>query len=376
MGAHSDGLVSARADGWLVGGAAIALWFVITAQRLLHAPAVPGISGGLYWFFLTLTAAHFGVSYHLAYADRDAGVRRHPLALVAGPAVTAAAVVVAWVLPGAHGSRDVLGVLISTVFALTIWHYAKQAYGVARLGGALAGARVSRGQNLVLRYSLYPLWFLSLVELGTKGRGGSMFGYPVGIGLFPPWMTSLTRGLCVVALVAFAATIAMMSRQAGRLMPAAVWAPHVAGFLWIAFGPGYQSAAIVLASLHALQYLACVHRAERTWAVARSQPQANLWLLCVFGAAAAGGLFLTNWLAPALAATVGGGSTTGTFGAGLFVVLNLHHYAMDAVMWRSSGTHVKRMVRPSGATFAAPRADLGVGWPHDRSPALVSGPAA
>ncbi|MDQ6784969.1 MAG: hypothetical protein M3063_16345 [Actinomycetota bacterium] len=357
MGEHGkgpEGLVSARADGWLVGGVAIALWLLIVAQHLLHAPAVPGISGGLYWFFLALSAAHFGASYHLAYTDHDAGVRRHPVALVVVPTVCAAAVLAAWFLPGAHTSAYVMRVLISTVFALTIWHYAKQAYGVARLSAGLAGARITRKQNLVFRYSLYPLWALSVVQLFTKGSGGSMFGYPVGVGLLPPWVTSLTRAVCVGAVLAFAATIAVMSREAGRLMPTAVWAPHVAGFLWIGFAPNYQSTALVLASLHGLQYLACVHRAERTWAAARSQPQPNLWLLCVFGTAAAGGLFVTNWMAPFLAATVGGTLTTATFGAGLFVVLNLHHYAIDAVMWRSSGTHVRRMVQSARAPTSAP----------------------
>lgn len=348
-----EGLVSTRLDGWLVGGAAIALWSLVTTQHLLHARPVPGIGGGVYWLFLGLSAAHFGVSYHLAYTDDEGGVSRHPWTLVALPAVVVGVVLAVWFLPGVPASVGVLRILLSLVFALTIWHYVKQAYGVARLVASLAGVRVTRGQNLVLRYSLYPLWFLSLIELVTKGLGGTMFGYPVGVGLLATWVPTLARAACAVAFVVFAAAVIVMGRQAGRRMPTALWAPHVAGFMWIGFGPGYQSAAIVLASLHALQYLACVNRAERTWAIARSQPQPTLWLLCVFAAAAAGGLFVTNWLAPVLAATVGGGQPTATFAAGLFIMLNLHHYAMDAVMWRSTGSHVKRMLRQRHVQAAA-----------------------
>jgi len=357
--AAAEGLVSTRADGWLVGGAAIGLWVLVTAQRLVHAPVVPGINGWLSWFFLTLSAAHFGVSYHLAYSDEDGGVRRHPLALVAVPGVVGLAVMGAWVLPGAQGSFEPLRLLVSVVFALTIWHYVKQAYGVCRLALALAGIRVGRSQNLVLRYSLYPIWLLSLVQLSTRGQGGTMFGFPVGVGLLPSWAGTVARASCALALVVFAATILVMGARAGRRVPASAWAPHVAGFLWIPFAPSYQSAALVLASLHAMQYLACVNRAERTWATERSQPQPTLWLVCVLGAAAAGGLFVTTWLAPVLAATVGGGRPTATFAAGLFVVFNLHHYAMDAVMWRSSGSHVRRMVRTAGPS--GPPAHTGLG---------------
>ena len=346
-----DALVSARADGWLVGGAAIAIWLLIAVQRLLHGSAIPGISGAVYWFFVILTAAHFGMSYHLAYADKDHPTSRHPVAFVVVPIAATAAVLVLWLRPGALGPSGAMRVLISVVFALTIWHYAKQAYGVARVGLALAKVPVSRRQNVVLRYSLYPLWLLSLVEMSSKQNGGSIFGYAVGVRVLPPWMTPLVRGSCLVALVAFVATVVGLSRQADRRLPAAVWAPHIAGFVWIAFAPSYQSAAVVLATSHALQYLACTYRAERTWAAARSQPQPVLWLVCVFGAAAAAGLFVSNWLAPLLAVTVGGPTAAG-FAAGLFVVLNLHHYAMDAVMWRSTGSHVKRMVRSAGTTRA------------------------
>jgi hypothetical protein len=296
----------------------------------------PGTGTLLGWVLLAAVAAHFGVSYHLAYADRAAGPARHPWALVIVPAAATAAVVVAW---SWHVS---FRALVTLVFVLTIWHYVKQAYGVARLGAALDGVRIGAGTNMVLRYSLYPLWLLSLVRLTTSGHNGYMFGYRVGADILPGWTLRLAELLCAAGLVTLAVAVGSLCRQSGRVVSGTVWAPHLAGFAWIAFAPSYQSAAAVLAATHGVQYLACAHRAERTWASERAQEQPALWMVSILAASAVGGLFATSWLAPLVAHF--SGTTTSAVAVGLFVVLNLHHYAIDAVMWRSAGTHVRRMV--------------------------------
>ena len=135
-----------------------------------------------------------------------------------------------------------------------------------------------------------------------------------------------------------------------RRLPAAVWCPGAAAFLWAGWPPSYTSTALVLAATHAIQYLACVYRAERTWGQVRDQVQPGLWLLSVFGAATVAGLFATTWMAPLVSAAAGVPVLPLT--ATLFVALNLHHYAIDAVIWRSKGDHVRRIVSVRSAPVA------------------------
>jgi hypothetical protein len=81
------------------------------------------------------------------------------------------------------------------------------------------------------------------------------------------------------------------------------------------------------------------------WARERREPRPVAFWVAVFGAAAVGGLFLARWLPRALDRTVAPDSFPLLFTATLFVVLNLHHYAMDAVIWRTRDGHVRRMTQ-------------------------------
>ena len=345
MPTRHEALVSRQVDGWLVGGAAVALWLALEAHRIAHSPAIPAVTGSLTWALLTVTAAHFGISYHLAYADGGPAARRHRLALHVVPVAIGALVLTAWVLGRGAVVAVTMGVMLTVVFTLTVWHYAKQAFGVAVLGATLSGFAIRPASRRLLRYGLHPLWALSLVGLFTRGQDATMFGFRVGLGLLPPVADRVARAAFLISLAVLVVAFVWISVRARRRVPSVVWTPYVAGAVWIGFSPNYASAALVLTAAHGLQYLACVFRAERTWAGSRSQEAPNLWLLCIFAAAATGGLFATNWLAPLLSSATAGARSTSLFAAGLFAFLNLHHYAMDAVMWRSDGAHVLRMLR-------------------------------
>jgi hypothetical protein len=123
-----------------------------------------------------------------------------------------------------------------------------------------------------------------------------------------------------------------------------MWTPIVAGLLWLTWTPDHVSGILVLGALHAIQYLVCAHRAELAWAVERGEPRVNWWA-SVFGAGLATGMLLSYWL-PMWLGSATGATSLGLFPAALlFVFFNLHHYAVDAAIWRSGGDHIRRIVR-------------------------------
>jgi hypothetical protein len=130
--------------------------------------------------------------------------------------------------------------------------------------------------------------------------------------------------------------------------------------LWVAFAPSFESLVVVLAAIHAVQYLACARSAEAAWAEQRRQPQPLLWLVCVFGASSAAGLFLSSWSAPLIAFLAGQRDMPAIYPAGMFLLLNLHHYAIDAAIWRTRGSHVQRITaraRPLATVTAGGQAE-------------------
>ena len=328
--------------GWL----AVAVWLVVYAvHRFGLSISLPGVTV-VYWTGAVLTAAHFGLSYHLAYRTGADAVRQRPYALLVAPVVLAGVLALLTLVSLAGGARDTLhmtSTLITSVYLLTTWHYIKQAYGVARVGAAYAGLRFTQREADVLRYALYPLWFLGASQVLVHGGVYRLAGFPVGFALLPHQALPVLRMLAVIAFVPIAAVLTSAASRAHRLPPSAVLAPYVAAFLWLGVPTNTVLTVLLLAPFHALQYLAIGHRAE----LAIAEPgQANLrWWLNIFVGAACGGLLLSRWAPNLLDRHLHHSGGPLLFAAAFFVFLNLHHYVIDAVIWRSSGDLIKAMGR-------------------------------
>lgn len=75
------------------------------------------------------------------------------------------------------------------------------------------------------------------------------------------------------------------------------------------------------------------------------------WWLNIFVGATCGGLLLSRWAPQFLDSWLASGRGT-LFAAAFFVFLNLHHYLIDASIWRSKGDLIKALGRPQRASAA------------------------
>lgn len=343
-------------------------WLLVGPYGTTFGPITGVVSGA----FIAAAAMHFGASYHLAYGDGMVALRRHPVALVAVPAVilSLSIAVVVGASSRAPWAEPLLRAMLTTVFTFTGWHYIKQAFGVGMLAARSGGMKPTRSEALFLRYALYPIWLYDVLEVWERGRNATYQRYDVVVGIVPaaaaPWIRGAAFGLLLAAL-GLMVRVGLRSR---RVPPLGLWGAYLTAGLWFLLPPTYVSGVVVLAGIHAVQYLACAHRAEVDLAVERREAHLLHRWLCVFGGAAAGGLLLTNWLPDVATSSFATPGLPGTIPALIFIGFNLHHYAVDAVIWRSGGDHVVRMSRgpqPVDAVPAAP-ASTTVGLP---SPALV-----
>lgn len=341
-------LVGPRLDGWLLGGAGIVAWVLMTQPFGFDLWSLPTLGGPVLWGMLALIGTHFGISYHLAYGQGREQVRARAGYLVAVPVVLglAAIVVCAAAIVGSDvTAQTLMRVLLVAVFTLTGWHYVKQVYGITRLTAAMHGLPIDRTSAKVLRYGLYPVWFLDASAVWIVGSRPTEYGFEAGANVLPRiTMGFITVGLAM-SIVALVVTFARLTVVWRRLPPASMWTPVAAGVLWLTWSPDHVSAIVMVGTLHAVQYLVCAHRAELALAADRGESATVNWWACVFGAGLATGMLLSYWMPMWLGAATGS-TALGLFPAALlFAFFNLHHYAVDAAIWRSgSGGHVPRIL--------------------------------
>ena len=348
-------LVGRTLDGWLVGWLAVLVWIVAAFASRTGLALGPELTLGVYWIGAVVTAAHFGLSYHLAYSGGAPSLRARPVALVIGPAVLTVVlgtVVVLALHQGSDSVDDVATALITSVYLTTTWHYIKQVYGVGRVGAAFAGVPLDTWDTRILRFGLYPLWFLGAAQVLVRGGAYNLGGFRVGFQVLPYGTLAALRVLVIVSVVPVAAVFVRIALRRRAMPPGVLLAPYVATFLWLGFPANPALTLLLLAPFHALQYLAVGHRAELAIAGERRGGHGVLWWLNIVAGATCGGLLLGRWLPNLLDARFP--SDRLLFAAAFFVFLNLHHYLIDASIWRSKGELVRAMGRSRAAAPATP----------------------
>jgi hypothetical protein len=364
-------LVSRRVDSWLVGWLAVAVWVGALTVRWAHVSVGVDLTAQVYWIGAAVTAAHFGLSYHLAYGLGGESVRARRTALVVVPIVLAAVLVsvgVASLSAGVLTTRHVVTWSITSVYVLTTWHYVKQVYGIGRVAAAFSGVKLGKREVDVLRYGLYPLAWYGGVTVLVRGVNFSLAGYRVGIGVLPREVGSVLRVLAFCGAAAIAVVFVRIRRRGP--LPSMMLAAYLASLLWLAVPVSALLTVLLLAPMHAIQYLAIGHRAEVAVARSRGEEVSTSWWLNIFVAATCAGLLLSRWIPNLLDRWIGTPNQPLLFAALFFVGLNLHHYLIDATIWRSSGELVRAVARRPGSAPAQPAI------PVSASPAGTLAPAA
>jgi hypothetical protein len=348
-GAEALGPSAARARPFaeflLVGGFTLVLFpLAWLAERGLGLDAAELAVG-----FATFHAAHlvndphFSVTYLLFYRNararlfgRDLEPRQRLRYVFAG--VVAPVVLSAWMLFAvAHGSSRALGALLELMFALVGWHYVKQGFGVLLVLSARRGVRYqARERRALLVHALAGAAFAwanpaaPRREVEEKGVVYTALAHP--------------RSLELVTV------LVQKARRERRLPPLAPLAGYLAAiWLWSVFSSIDPLMLYLIPALHSLQYLYFVWLLRRNEALeAETAPhfgrptQERLLVLAVSAVAlgvlqfhlAPSLLDAARWLVPRRApAELADLGPTPWF-AGLFALVNIHHYLMDTVIWR------------------------------------------
>jgi hypothetical protein len=352
----------------LVGGATLVLfplaWLVRKSVGLDASEFAVG--------FLTFHAAyvindpHFAVTYLLFYKDMrkrtsapDLSLAQRIRYVIAGFVVPVGLAVWALAALRLH-SAQLLGWMIQLMFLLVGWHYVKQGFGVLSVLSARHGVRVSPAERTAVMIHCFAGWAFAWANPASKAGEFEEKGVVYWAPAHPRWLEIVTGSALALSTIALVAVLVTERRRRGRTLPIA----PLSGFLitvwsWTIYSSIDPLVRYLIPALHSIQYLYFVWLMKRNEArEAEGPPSFGRPVAVRLGALALSAVGLAwllfrgapGFLDTAFVPRARGGAVDALgetpFFAAFFVVVNIHHYFMDHVIWRRDNPDTRYLREP------------------------------
>jgi hypothetical protein len=315
-------------------------------------------AAGIDWatsFFLTMMLAnivnhpHFAHSYQIFYRDFGKKLTSYPAELRWRYLVCG--IVVPLVLISFFASTvlsespRVLGIAVNLMGFFVGWHYVKQGYGMAMVDAVLKKAFYSDSEKKALLRNAYATWLLSwlaanyILSTDRSYFGISYFAIPI-----PVWVVGLAGALSAYTTLKVFSALKERRANGKPIAWNGLISYIVSLYVWLLmFREPVMALWIPL--FHSLQYLAVVWRFEtnRSRSIESTiRPGIRFWLFIAIGIGLG---YLGFWMVPNLLNAYVPYSKE-LFGPSLFlfifwIFINVHHYFLDAVMWRRGNPDVQ-----------------------------------
>jgi hypothetical protein len=272
---------------------------------------------------------HFSATSYRLYHSRK-NIEQYPVTAFGVPLMLAAAVVGAFAYPEA-----VAPWLVKVFLLWSPYHFSGQSVGISLIYARRSGFVIGRLERLALSGFIFGTFLIStaVAETGQTQRTYFSVAYPA-IGL-PDWVPELLRGWtwgCGAAFLFFALRWSLRNR---RLVPAIVFVPAAAQFVWFVLGAGLPAFREFVPFFHSLQYLliAWVVQLGETSA---ARPSFSRGMLASASARwtalnLLGGVLLF-WALPRLGELAGYALPFAT--AVMISAVQIHHFFVDGVIWK------------------------------------------
>jgi branched-subunit amino acid transport protein len=353
----------------LMGGLSI-LAFLVVWATVDKGGSLMAVSQLAFSLAFVVNHPHFLSSYVLLYGDFRKEIftrRRYFWAAVVAPVILAGCLITALVT----ANQNLMAHVITSMFFFVGWHYVKQVFGCIVVTSAQRKKYYSLFERRVILVNLFATWFVSWLSNQVRygegtGDGANAFAF-YGIPHYRlnlhPFFLYVTYG--VMALTFAAILYIHVERYIRKgLKPSA---PGVVAFaaLYCWYIPSiiHPAFAYFIPLFHSLQYMAFV------WALKRNQVAHEIrelsgeawrraWVNRFFGffllAVTLGAL--TFELIPKTldAQNLISGMGPSPFLASFLLFINIHHYFIDNVIWRSDNPTIKQFLfQPAASNGAA-----------------------
>jgi hypothetical protein len=351
---------SAWGDFWLVGGLSILVWFIllISTPLITEIWAVSRHTGNIVAVVTTaallINYPHFMASYRLAYGQGHRFVVCHWWQLIVVPILLLGSFGLAWffwsqdplgswsaslnsVSSSIHGP-SILALLIKIMFFSVGWHYSKQTFGIMMVYARIKSYPLSTLQRMVTKLAVYGIWILSYVHFTAMGTEQNYYGIIYTNWELPEWAKMLPLTFFGLGLAGFLSIVLIKNGLEQKIWPPLMFVLPILAFLvWWTPQITYNKFFYYMVPLfHSLQYLCFVRKVEVTKSKSPTMPWTVIFGLIFWGWFGFELLpsLLDHRVSPARVENV----AFFFICANLF--LNIHHYFIDNVVWRSGTSKV------------------------------------
>lgn len=377
--ASERALTNRVADFWLLGGASILVWAIMSVSHLFREQswAVSHHLQNSFALFNTLALLvnypHFLASYKLAYGRGTGFVKKNWFQLLGVPLLLLSFMgygLLFYTTPStqleftdwfnsifsALGLETLVGVnptigteyinlLVNLMYLTVGWHYTKQIYGCMMVYARLDAYPLTQGQRQLIRWNLFGIWFLSFASNNVGFEFRNYYEADYYTLNIPTLIVNLTWLYLVMTLALVVFFVFWKNYSTRNLWPSAnMLVPFIAMYIWwvpLFHQVEYYRNAVPF--FHCLQYLVFIEKVEwyHSKDMTRSK-QISYRTLVVLGLILAGFLafemipsFLDNYL-----------GTMNSHGLWIYFILfgiflNIHHYFIDNVLWRLDDPELK-----------------------------------
>lgn len=310
---------------------------------------------------------HFSVTYLLFYRDFRARAfggesTRAQRARYLGAGVLVPLALAAWASAALYAhSAQALGWMIQLMFLLVGWHYAKQGFGVLTVLSARRGVRFLPRERGVILAHCFAAWAFAWANparaAGEFEEKGVVYWGPA----HPRWLELSTGAVFAGSSIALLYVLAAKARREGKLPFVPLAGFLITIWLWTIYTGLDPLVRYAIPALHSIQYLYFVGLMKRNQARAFEGPPgfgpppatrltalalsavALGWLLLRGAPAALDAGVSARWARDLAAKNLG----DTPFFAAFFVFVNIHHYFMDAVIWRRDNPETAYLLEPA-----------------------------
>ena len=351
----------------LVGGGTIVLFPIAwILQKIVGIDDAELAAGFLtFWAAYVVNDPHFAVTYLLFYRDVRARVTSPEIPPLQRARYVACGFVIPALLVGWSAaamwrhSAPMLGLMIQLMYLLVGWHYVKQGFGVLTVLSARRRVRVSARERVAFLFHAYAGWAYAWASPATAAGEFEEKGVVYSAFAHPRALEIATGAVFAASTIALALVMLAERRRLGRFLPfAPVTGLLVTVWLWTIYSSIDPVMRYLIPALHSIQYLYFVWLLRRNEARAFEGPPTfgkpaavRVGFLAVSALVLGWLLFrgIPTFLDDSLTAKPRRGQPFDDLGptpwfAVFFVIVSLHHYFMDSVIWRRENSETRFLV--------------------------------
>ena len=335
-------ILNKHLDWLLAGGLSVILYVFIS---LLHVNLFNhNVAQIAFVLALFVNHPHFVSSYVFFYNDERALILKSKLHFLAG-VIFPLGLLYAMVFGFLHEAPDVFTYIINGLYFFVGFHYVRQVYGVSLISLAKHKIFLSAKDKWALNLSMYPLWFVSFLNGYHGVFPNSFYGIPYKTFGLPDYFTSINNVLVVVSLLVWGYLIRKIDMEHNHHIPLTLIAALAGIFIW--HFPSFYNLGFsyLIPMFHSLQYLLITAAVKKNQILTHTLKKYQIvelvsYCMTVFILAYLAFHFIPETLDRRTMYNPNIFGYTAILGMFLLFI-NLHHYAMDALLWRKGSRLTK-----------------------------------